>query len=227
MLRQFSAVCGLLTLVLSPAIISPANAEMPVTAGKIHRVFDVVRDGSKIGTDIVDIEKQGDTTIVKFTTKVLVKIMFIEAYRFESVASETWKGGQFVAFKSVSDDNGTKHTINVTSSGEKFHFEVDGRRSEVPKMPIPGTLWSRDVSKQNEVFDPSNGKRLSIKVKDLGDETLTIGGTPRQVRHFKVSGDLERDLWYDGDYLIRMKLIGSDNTPVISDLRQATADPTR
>ncbi len=57
------------------------------------------REGSKIGVNTVDVERRGDATQVKITTKILVRVMFIDAYRYEHESTESWKTGQLVAFK--------------------------------------------------------------------------------------------------------------------------------
>ncbi|MGH6863234.1 MAG: DUF6134 family protein, partial [Methylocella sp.] len=44
---------------------APAGADKGAPAAKIHKVFDFVRSGDKIGTDTIDIERQNDTTTVK------------------------------------------------------------------------------------------------------------------------------------------------------------------
>src|ERR1700752_2519229 len=105
------ALFGLLTM--------PAVAENPPAAAKTHRIYDVTREGSNIGTETVDVERQGDTTTVKIKSDISVKIMFVEAYRYEHSCNEVWKSGQLASFKSHTNDNGTKHAVEVTAAGEK------------------------------------------------------------------------------------------------------------
>ncbi len=210
-----------LTLLLLPVV--PAGADNPPAATKIHKVFDIVRGSDKIGTDTVDIEHQNDTTTIKVKTDVSVKVMFIEAYRYEHSGDETWKNGHLVAFKSRTNDNGTKHSIDVKVAPDKLSMEADGKHSELPKTATPASLWNIDVIHQTETFDPDTGKRLAMKVTDLGEETLTLHGEQHQTHHFKIADTLEgefaRELWYDGDALVRTKIIGSDNSVIITDLR--------
>ena len=78
----------------------PAGADNPAAATKVHKVFDILRGNDKIGTDTIDIEHENDTITVKVKTDVSVKVMFIEAYRYEHSCNETWKNGQLVAFQS-------------------------------------------------------------------------------------------------------------------------------
>ncbi|PZR91508.1 MAG: hypothetical protein DLM68_03295 [Hyphomicrobiales bacterium] len=147
-----------LFLTLLALSMAPAGADKAAPAAKTHKVFDIVRGGDKIGTDTVDIEHQNDTTTIKIKKDVSVKVMFIEAYRYEHSCNETWKNGQLVSFKSRTNDNGTKHSIDVTAAPDK-----------------------------------------------LSMDTLT--------------GEFVRDVWFDGDVLVRTKIIGSDNSVILSDLR--------
>ena len=201
----------------------PAGADNPVAATKIHRVFDIVRGNDKIGTDTIDIERQNDTTTIKIKKDVCVKVMFIEAYRYEHFCNETWKYGQLVAFKSRTNDNGTKHSIDVTAAPDKLSMDADGKHSDLPKTAAPASLWGKDAIHQFDAFDPDTGKPLSIKVTDLGSEALTIHGVTHEAHHYKIadtlSGDFAREVWFDGDALVRTKIIGSDNSVILSDLR--------
>jgi Family of unknown function (DUF6134) len=210
-------------LTLLALSMAPASADKATAVAKTHKVFDIVRGGDKIGTDTIDIERQNDTTTVKIKTDVSVKVMFIEAYRYEHSCNETWKNGQLIAFKSRTNDGGTKHSIDVTAAPDKLSMEADGKHSDLPRTAAPASLWGKDAIHQFDAFDPDTGKRLSIQVTDLGNEPLTIQGVSRETHHYKLvdtlTGDFARDVWYDGDVLVRTKIIGSDNSVIISDLR--------
>jgi Domain of unknown function (DUF6134) len=214
-----------LALALLALPLCPAAADIPPAATKTHQSYDIIRQGDTIGTNTVDVERRGDTTLVKISTKILVKVMFIEAYRFDHDATETWKTGQLVAFNSQTNDNGTKHNVTVTSGTDKLDLNVDGKHSDAPLTLRPASLWNKAFDAQKELFDPANGKRLAIQTKDLGDENITVNGAARQARHYKISGELDRDVWFDGDTLLRMKLVGSDHSIIDSDLTQMASLP--
>ena len=212
-----------IALFLTFLALSMAPASADNAAAKIHKVFDIVRGGDKIGTDTVDIERQNDTTTVKIKTDLSVKVMFIEAYRYEHSCYETWKNGQLIAFKSRTNDNGTKHAIDVTAAPDKLSMDADGRQIDLPKTAAPASLWGMGAIHQFDAFDPDTGKRLSIEVTDLGNETLTIHDVTHQAHHYKIAdtltGDFAREVWFDGDVLVRTKVVGSDNSVILSDLR--------
>jgi hypothetical protein len=203
--------------------IAPAFADNPADSTKIHKVFDILRGDDKIGTDTIDIEHHNELTTVKIKTDLSVKVMFIEAYRYEHSCDETWKNGQLIAFKSRTNDNGTKHSVDVKATPDKLSMDADGQHSDLPKTAAPASLWSKDAIHQFDAFDPDTGKRMSIKVTDLGSEAVTIHGVTHQAHHYKIAdtltGEFARDVWFDGDVLVRTKIIGSDNSVILSDLR--------
>jgi Family of unknown function (DUF6134) len=213
--------CLLAFLLLPSLMLDPVLAE-PETPVKIRETFDIFRSGDKIGTNSVEIERQADKTFVKITTDIHVKVLYIEAYHYQHTCVETWKHNELTGFHSETDDNGQKHKILAVIGPDKVALNIDGKLSEGPKTLVPASLWSKDVIKQSELFDPGNGQRFSIKVKDLGEEPVKMGGINLRGHHYKISdktGEFERDLWFDGDRLIRMKLIGRDHSEIISDLR--------
>ncbi len=209
------ALLGLLTM--------PAAAENPPAAAKTHRIYDITREGSNIGTETVDVERQGDTITARIKTDISVKIMFMEAYRYEHSCNEVWKGGQLVSFKSRTNDNGTKHAVEVTAAGDKLSMAADGKHSDLPKTAAPVNFWGKEVIRHLDVFEPDTGKRLLLKVTDVGPESVTVDGVAHQAHHYRIAdtlhGEYKRDLWFDGDVLVRSKLLGSDKSEVVLDLR--------
>ena len=222
-MKAYLAGLALGALAVSPALVGSASAAVATGPKHLHRVFDIMRAGSRIGTDTFDIARQGDTTTVKIDTQIVVKIAFITAYRYTHSETESWKGNQLVAFSSTTDDNGKNHEVSATQTGGKLAMVVDGVDSTAPKTTMPASLWSADVSKGSQLFDPANGKRMAVQVQDLGPEEVRMNGAPQQLDHVKLSGAFPRDLWFDNQGLVKMTLLGSDNSEVTSQLRQSTA----
>lgn len=195
----------------SAAASSEAGAEL---------VYAVTRDGSPIGRTTVDIDRSGDNVTVTSKTDIEVKVIIV-LYRFQQDVTETWKGDQLVSFKSHTDDNGTPHDVSITSSGKGLTIVADGKSSSAPAGALPATFWSTKFVKAKTLIHPDTGRLMNASVKDVGPEQVTVHGAPRQTEHYKVSAgkDFERDLWYGGDQLIRVRikdastqgnLIGSD-----------------
>jgi hypothetical protein len=120
------------------------------------------------------------------------------------------------------DRSRTERPACVRTAPDKLSLTIDGNRSDVAETIAPASLWSKDIVNRLDLFQADNGKRLSIKVKNVGEEPLLVGGVKRQTRHYRISdktpGEFDRDVWYEGDILVRMKLLGPVNSTIISDL---------
>jgi Family of unknown function (DUF6134) len=221
--KSMVTIMRTITLMLALLGLASAASAAGTPAAKIHRVFDINRSGDTIGTEAVDIEQQDDTITIKAKTDVSVKILFVEAYRYELSSNEVWKNGQLIAFKSHTNDNGTKHSVEVTAANDKLSMEADGKHSDLPKSAVPASLWRKETLRSPDAFEPDTGNHLSLKMTDLGTDSVTVNGITYQAHHYKIADTLKgtymRELWYDGDMLVRTKLIGSDNSVVLTELR--------
>jgi hypothetical protein len=207
-------------LAVGPAFAGPSAAGV---SANVHRVFDIVREGSQIGTNTLDFSRQGDVTTVKVVTHILVKVLFVNAYRYDHSETASFKGNELVSFSSTTDDNGTNHQIAAHESSGKLLLKVDGDESEVSKNIYPAIIFSPDIGGKPQLFDPGNGKRLSAKAEDLGEENVTVHGVQQELHHIKLSGQFDRDLWFDHDGLVKMTMLGSDRSKISSELRLSTA----
>jgi hypothetical protein len=187
--------------------------------GKIQRIYDITRNGSTIGTHTMAIEREGERAAVTFATRISVRVMMVEAYRFASDSHETWDGDQFLSFKSQTNDNGKKRAVSVTSSDTGTRFDIDGKSRDVPQKIRPGTVWNKDLLASGQSFDDSTGKLLKIDVTDLGDEILNPRGVKRQARHYRIGGDIANDLWFADDVLLRRCVVAPDRSKIFFDLR--------
>ncbi len=215
MLRISSVLLGLFLLTVAPAF-----AQQPLPPTATRRVFDISRDGNKIGTDVIDIDTEGDTTTVKFVTQISVTAAFIELYHFDHSAVETWTGGQFVSYKAETNDNGTKYNISAMAAGGKLELTVNGQQIELSQIALPTTLWNKNFVTSTQMIEADKGTLLSVKVKDVGDEVIELNGAQVHAHHYKITGDYSRDVWLVNDIPVRIKLRGSDHSLIVSDLRQ-------
>jgi hypothetical protein len=222
-MKRFTA----LTIIALAAGTAGVEAAPPKPAAKTEAgaqlVYAVTRDGSPIGRTKVDIDRSGDTTTVTSQTDIEVRVIIV-LYRFTQHVTETWKGDQLVSFKSETDDNGTPHDLAITSSPKGLSIVADGKTSSAPAGAIPASFWSMRFSKAKTLIHPDNGRLMSVSVKELGPDQISMGGTPHQAQHYKVSAgkDYERDLWYEGDQLIRVRIkdTTTQGSLISSDLQQ-------
>jgi len=85
---------------------------------------------------------------------------------------------------------------------------------------LPGSLWDLAIVHQQVVLNILGGSQMRIAVRDLGHETVPVGGRNIPARHCKITGDLERDLWLDArSALARVQFAGKDGSSIVDELK--------
>ena len=184
--------------------------------------FTVLRDGDEIGKDVLSFRKGKDagTLEVNVKTDIAVKMAFITVYRFTHRSREEWAHGRLVHIESTTDDDGTAHKMHADLAADGLQVNGDQKHMVAPAGIVPASLWNHDIVTSRTLLNTLTGKQMKIAVKDLGPESVKVHGRPARARHFVVSGELERELWYDHNgSLVRARFKGSDGSEIVYALR--------
>lgn len=195
------------------AFIPPAASALPGATAPLH--FTVLRDGKPVGTQSYDFIRDDDGLKVIIDTNVVVKFAFIPVYRFEHHDEEVWRDGHLTALSSTTNDDGTSHHLKVSTDPAGLAVDGDDKASSLPKTTIPASLWHPATVKQGTLMNTLDGHPMSVAVKDLGKETVTVHGESRTAHHYALSGDLSRDLWYDSrGTLVQVRFLAKDDSEI-------------
>jgi hypothetical protein len=199
-------------LIAAPAIALSA-AETDPSPATLN--FTVMRNGDQIGTSTVRISRDGAGTLAKVATHISVKIADITVYRYDQNETESWVDGKLVAMNSQTDDNGTRHRVSVTRSGDALSVDSDGKVAEVDPAVIPVSLWNASLMRQTTAISPLDGTLTPVSVVDHGEEELALQGGPTAAHHYSIRTSFPQDVWYDRQHqLLKVELRGSDGSTI-------------
>lgn len=185
-----------LGLVLCSAVLADA-ATMPAS-GRLD--FDVIRKGKDIGDHQFAFSgKPSDLKVqIKTDINVRVPVIGISAYSFTQDSTEEWQNGKAVRLTSKTNDDGKPHDITLNDV-----------------KALPASLWNDDTAKTRQLTNTIDGHVMAAKVSDLGTETIDAAGARIPAHHYRIDGELARDVWYDqGGLLARMVLTADDGSIV-------------
>jgi Domain of unknown function (DUF6134) len=205
--------CVALALAVSTALAAPGP-------GAARLDYTVVRNGESVGRHVIDIARDGDSTSVRISTNVVVKIAFIPVYRFEHQGLETWRGNHLVALKSQTNDDGTAHHVAVAMEGDHLRIAGDGAQTTAAATILPASLWNSGIVYQSTLLNTLNGTQMRVSVADQGEEMVQARGTQVLAHHFTISGGLNRDVWFDAsNTLVRVQFAAKDGSTVVYQLK--------
>ncbi len=166
--------------------------------------YDILRDGSVIGEQLVTIQAGGETVEVSQTIEV--KALFVVLYNRYHERRETWADGQIVAVEAETDDDGDLYDLTIVAEDGGYIRTVNGETRAfgddygfAPDWNLAAADSQKALSAQtDEIYDP-------LYLERLGEEEVTLPSGRYETERWQASGDFERDLWYDDDgYLVRM-----------------------
>ena len=181
--------------------------------GKEKLAFTITRNGKPIGSHIYKFQRDGERMTVDIKTDIDFRFLSLPVYRFRHESREIWDGKQLLRLVSNTDDNGEPVTLDVRAEGKVLKI---GEEVEVDAEAVPASLWSPLVVERHKLLDTVNGTVLATKAEDLGVETLTVGEQTISAHRYRLSGDYERDLWYDSrdGTLVRVLFKAEDGSDV-------------
>ena len=161
--------------------------------------FLVLRHGNVIGEHRFDFSRRDDDFVVEVTIDIAVDLLGITVFRFTHRAEEVWRDGRLQSLISATDDDGRLWRVKSAYSDGALRGTVNDVGFDVSGFVIPASLWHRDTPQTQVLFGTIDGRTKVVKTEDLGEEALTVAGRSVRTRHFRLTGEIERDVWYGPD----------------------------
>jgi hypothetical protein len=216
-----------------------ARAAEPREIAHESREFKVSVDGKGRGQCTIEISSRDDGSDHMHIEAALRFNYVVYEYRYSSKGTEVWKDGRLAWLENTADYNGTKYVIQARTDRTGLRVTVNDKTSQVEPDVWATSYWRlpdrlaqigetgvvptggrRPVRKGAALtialLDSDKGVRLRGEVRRVGAEMLTIAGRKESCTHFKITGDVQVDLWYDADQrLVRQETVESGHKTVM------------
>ena len=119
--------------------------------------------------------------------------------------------------KATTDDNGERLALSVRVLKNALLIDSSEGREKVPGTTLPASFWSAAMLNSETLFSTLRGGILPIEVEYIGDEVIEVKGEPRPTKHYRLTGGVERDLWFDSSdnmSLVYLKFEAKDGSTV-------------
>jgi hypothetical protein len=150
-----------------------------------------------VGRHVITFSCQGDDLVVETTIEGEVTVLAIPIFRRKATYRELWREGRLIAFDSRFVDNGEVYEVSARAEGDRTI--IDGRRGRTlaPASIVSNHLWNFAALDRTLLFDAQRGRLQRVQVAPAGTEIIIAAGRAVAARKYVVTGDLERELWYD------------------------------
>jgi len=151
-----------------------------------------------IGTFTNKIVRDGNGGVTVDTKlRIAVKVLFIVVHRENSDRREVYKNGRMIAYDGTTTINGD--TIKVKGRATDAGFVITGEKGTVtaPADVMTTNPWSMNIAKATTLMSTKTGTLDKVKVVGGETQAIEIGSGTMQAKHYRITGDMTRDLWFD------------------------------
>jgi len=202
------ALCALSAAALLGAFL-PAPRAWPQGANEPMRLsalpptgrfdYEVIRKGEKIGTHSVVFRHRGRDLTVATWTDIAVKLLGITLYRFRYQAEEDWIDGRLMRLTSRTDNDGVPLTVDLEEASGRIRGTCNGIALDLPADTLPISVWHPDFIRRSVILDQYKCAAQKVRTTDRGTELIPAGPKSVKARHYALTGDVQRDVWYGPD----------------------------
>ncbi len=160
---------------------------------EVKYFYDILKDGHKIGVYNFIVTENGTEKTIHAGMKIKVKVFFVTAYKASHSRTEIYKNDKLISIDGSSIYNGKDYKISyapdrtLVTNGNKMLLEKRG-------VTVSPFIQNDD----DEAFIiTEKGKAKLATFKKVGEEIIKVSGKKTTALHYKVTGSVERDLWYD------------------------------
>jgi hypothetical protein len=188
------------------------------------RDFSVMVSNKPAGEVHVTIHRADNgSTYVRCDTDVKVRIG-LRDHKFIYRGFEEWKANRLVKFDSNTDDDGKRFYVSAAADKDGLRLKVNNVERIVPAHVWLTSFWSLPDPKLRDkelpIIDADSGQELSGKLQFVATEKVKVGGQEVPLNHYKLTGKVSYDLWYDGsERLVRQEWMESGYKTVVELVR--------
>lgn len=197
-----------------PLLFATSTAWAEADTAKTYTYVINHSEHGDIGTFTNKIVRDGNGGVTVDTKlRIAVKVLFIVVYRETADRREVYKNGRMMAYDgttTISDDS-----IKIKGRATDAGFVITGEKGAVtaPAGVMTTNPWSMNIIKATTLMSTKTGTLDKVKVVGGETQSIEIGSGTIRAKHYRITGDMTRDLWFDGKgALAKFQFVRDDAT---------------
>jgi hypothetical protein len=150
-----------------------------------------------IGTHTLTFHCDGEDLIVDTEVKVDVTMFFVTVYKRRARYREVWRQDRLLAYEAWTNEAGDEYVTKARLEDDQLIIDGVEPGVSVPADTVSSHPWNARVVDRELLFGMKDGRLLQVDVEAAGVEMIDVGDKAIKARKYVVSGDIERELWYD------------------------------
>tara|TARA_R110000824_G_scaffold118960_14_gene272176 strand:+ start:311209 stop:311856 length:648 start_codon:yes stop_codon:yes gene_type:complete len=178
-------------------------------------LFDVYRDGTRVGSQRVDFEEKDGALAVDINFQLVIKALYITFYKMNYSSDSLWKDGQLVSLSSRTDQNGKVRTVTASLKDGKLVGKGPEGPLSAPLGTYPTDHWNAGVIGSKELVNTINGRVNEVRLVPKGYEQVSTERGPVRAMRYQYEGEIQNEVWYDAEgRWVHMRFLGEDGSVI-------------
>ena len=182
-------------LVLTTNFVGASQNPIGIYGDKI--VFDVIRNGKTVGEHKVTFVRTEEGLSVDSRLRIDIRFLGLTVYKYRYVSRSIWGGGRLLNLNAAVDDDGKRHNVTAKHFNGRLHITGPAGLKFASPNTLPTNHWNVSVLRSDHVINTITGKLNRVRIERVGEDTVTTNAGPRYATHYRYTGDLDADVWYD------------------------------
>jgi Family of unknown function (DUF6134) len=158
--------------------------------------FDVSLDGRPIGEHRFTLREDSGSRELTSEARFRVRILYINAYRYDHRAREHWQGDCLESLDARTDANGKPTVVEGQRDSGAFRIQSGTGAVLLDECVQTFAYWNPSILDARRLLNPQTGEYVDVLVLLMGREVLD----GQQTERFRLIGrgrePMEIDLWY-------------------------------
>lgn len=216
----FTTTAKLFALVLGIALSHTVHSESISAAEAAalygaETTYSIYRKGKTIGKHSLMIKNTNGRINVSVDSKITIRILTIPVFKFRYLSDEAWESDQLLSVDSTTTTNKKIERATLNNNGNSSVLTNNNMGQNMPRILYATNHWHIGAVKQPQLFNTVKGTLANVMVQKIDNETLQIGDTSLSVTHYKYSGDIIVESWYDdNNRWVKLAFTGSDGSRI-------------
>jgi hypothetical protein len=190
--RAFASLVIVIIFLLTPVFATAGTGPGVLT-------FIVDLDGKPIGKHVLTFTQKPDHTLeTAITIDLEVKFGPFTVFDYTHQNASLWKNDRLQRMRSETNNNGERNSVAIDVAQGQLQVvasKVEPYTAESDLLPT--TYWMFPTVAQKQIINSETGELLNIEVHDMGRDIVASPDGAIEATRYRMTGDLEIDLWYD------------------------------
>lgn len=175
----------------------------------------IYRNGKRVGEHRMEFARSDGVLTVAVRSNIVVTFLKVPVFKLLYQSQEQWVQGRLQSVDVQTTQNKKISKVSLKSEGDiQTLTDVDGKVSSA-SVNLVSNHWHPGVVSGSKLFNTLTGRVSNYRLTEQGTSIVEVADTQISATHYRYSGDLDNDVWYDNfGRWIKMRFAADDGSMI-------------